>query len=247
MQDAEVVRGLQPCAQLPRDVERLPPREVADSRQKRPQILSIDVFHREKRVAFGFADVVDTTNVRMRYLPGDPRFVQQLFNPVGTRPHAGRQELQRDRLSQFEIVCPVNLTHATAPEQTYDAVSIRENHAGQESPATVSVRALAIVEGQLQEGVGSRVEHAACRGILRQKTLQIGAKRRFAGARRIEPAGAFVGSHLQRPIEDRLDAPPILGVNGRHETRVLSLVTMERPAPNCSSRSTGCRHVTDPL
>ena len=45
----------------------------------------------------------------------------------------GRQELEGDRLADFQVVCPVDLTHAAAPRKRDDAVAVGEEGAGREA------------------------------------------------------------------------------------------------------------------
>jgi len=55
-------------------------------------------------VAFDFVDVVDAADVGMRDLPGHPHFTVQLREQRRIAIDVGRQELQRDRLPELEIV-----------------------------------------------------------------------------------------------------------------------------------------------
>ncbi len=100
MDDAAVVRGGESRAELPRELDRAILRQPSDAPQQRRQVLAIDVFHREKRVAFELADVVDAADVRMRHLARHPHFRVQLRQPHWVAIHRFWQELQRDRLSE---------------------------------------------------------------------------------------------------------------------------------------------------
>ena len=71
VQDAAVVRRGQSGAQLPRDVERLLGRQRPDAPQQRRERFAVDVLHRQVVPAFGFADVVDAADVRVRDVAGE--------------------------------------------------------------------------------------------------------------------------------------------------------------------------------
>ena len=69
MDDAAVVCGGEPGADLARELDRAVLREAADAAEQRRQVLAVHVFHREERVPFELADVVDAADVGMRHLP----------------------------------------------------------------------------------------------------------------------------------------------------------------------------------
>ena len=75
-------------------------------------------------MAVGFADVVHAADVRMRHLPRRPRFVVELRQLLRILFQAGRQEFQRDGLTEPEIVGAVDLAHPAAAEQADDAVAL---------------------------------------------------------------------------------------------------------------------------
>ena len=75
-------------------------------------------------MAVCFADVVHAADVRMRDLPRRPRFVVELRQPLRILFQAGRQEFQRDGLTETEVVSPVDLSHAAAAEQAENTVAL---------------------------------------------------------------------------------------------------------------------------
>ena len=83
MDDAAIVRGGEPGADLPRELDRAVLREAADAAEQRREILAVHVFHREERVALEFADVVDAADVRVRHLPRHPHFGVELRQARG--------------------------------------------------------------------------------------------------------------------------------------------------------------------
>jgi hypothetical protein len=69
MDDAAIVGGGEARADLPRELDRAVLRKAADAAQQRRKILAVHVLHRQEGVAIDLADVVDTTDVRVRHLP----------------------------------------------------------------------------------------------------------------------------------------------------------------------------------
>ena len=133
MDDAALVRGGEPGADLPRDLERAVLREAADAAEQRREILAVHVLHRQERVAVDLADVVDAADVRVRHLARHPHFGVELRQPRGIAIDVRRQELQRDRLTELQIVGAVDLAHAAAAEAADDAVAAAEEGAGREA------------------------------------------------------------------------------------------------------------------
>src|SRR5262245_63964887 len=79
------------------------------------------------------SDVEHATDVGMRHAQRHPDFGDESIEPFGIVLDLWRQELQRDRLAELEIVRPVNLTHPAAAEQADHAVTAREHRAWQEA------------------------------------------------------------------------------------------------------------------
>ena len=130
MQDAAVVGGGEARANLARDVERLVGRQAADAQQQRSEILAVDVLHREEVLApisDGLADVEHAADVRVRDLARDADLGQEPLVPDGIVGERARQEFQRDRRTELDVVGPVDLAHASAAEQADDAVAASEH------------------------------------------------------------------------------------------------------------------------
>src|SRR4029079_6178337 len=99
---------------------------MTDPLQQRREIFAVDELHREKRMAVHFRNVVDAADVRMRHLPRPPYFrVEPLAAHYVIRERF-RQEFERDRLSELQIVGTVDLAHPAASEKTDDAESAGE-------------------------------------------------------------------------------------------------------------------------
>ena len=133
MDDAALVRGGEPGADLPRDLEPALLGEAADALEQRREILAVDVFHRQERVPIDFVDVVDAADVGVRHLTRHPHFGVELRQPRRIAVDVRRQELQRDRLTELQIVGAIDLAHAAAAEPPDDAVAAAEERAGLEA------------------------------------------------------------------------------------------------------------------
>ncbi len=135
---AFVCRG-QPGAELSCDVERLVLGQPADASQQRGQILAIDVLHRQEGQAVGLADVVHPADVLVSDLAGEPHFVVELGQARGIAFERCRQELQRERLPELEVVGPIDLAHAALAESRDDAIPLADDGARLEA-AVVDAR-----------------------------------------------------------------------------------------------------------
>jgi len=113
-------------AHLMRDGERPIFRKPADAAEERREVLSVHVLHRDERVSFDFIDVVDAADVGMRHLPGHSHFGVQLGEPCGIFIYIGRQELQRDRLPEFQVVGAIDLSHSATSETLDDSITSAE-------------------------------------------------------------------------------------------------------------------------
>jgi hypothetical protein len=73
----------------------------------------------------------------VRYLASDAHLAVQTSQPVRVACQAFGEELQRDGLSELEIVGPVDLAHATLAEKRHDAEAAGEHGPGSEARAVV--------------------------------------------------------------------------------------------------------------
>jgi hypothetical protein len=73
--------------------------------------------------AFGVADVVHTADVRVDDDAGEANFSSHPLEPIATAGHRRGHQLQRDDLSEPEIVRTIHLTHRPAAEQADNAVA----------------------------------------------------------------------------------------------------------------------------
>ena len=131
--DVALVRGREPGADLPGDLEAALFGEPADALEQRPQVLAVDILHRQKRRPIDFVDVVDAADVRMRHLTRHPHFGVELRQARGILVDVGRQELQRDWLAELQIVSSKDFAHPAASESLDDPVAPAEEGAGLEA------------------------------------------------------------------------------------------------------------------
>ena len=125
--------GREARADLPRDLDRTVLRKASDALQQRSEIFTVDVLHREKRVAVGFIDVVDAAHVGMRDLARHAHFGVQLREPGGIAVDIRGEKLEGDRLSELQIIGAINLAHAALAEPAKHSIPSAENGAGLEA------------------------------------------------------------------------------------------------------------------
>ena len=130
MDDAALVGGGQPGADLPGDLEGAVLRKASDPAEQRCEVLAVHVLHRQESVALDLVYVVDAADVRMRDLPRHPHLGVQLGEPRGVAVDVGRQELERDRLPELEVVGAEDLAHAAAAQSADNPVAAAEERAG---------------------------------------------------------------------------------------------------------------------
>jgi hypothetical protein len=78
-------------------------------------------------------DVVDPADVGMRDLAGQPDFGIETFAGNSVAREALRQKFQCDRLSELQVVRPIDLPHSPAAEETDHAIPVGEDGAGGEA------------------------------------------------------------------------------------------------------------------
>ncbi len=135
MNHALLMRRRQARAQLTRDIDRLVRRQPANPAEERRQILAIDVFHREKRLALELADVVDPADVGMGDEARGTHLAAEALEPLLVAPEINRKKLESHRLAEDEIVGSVDLAHAAASEQRDDPVAAGDRGARRKSSA----------------------------------------------------------------------------------------------------------------
>ena len=132
VQDTAFVRGGHAGTELPRDLHGLVVRHAPDPSQQRAEVLAVHVLHRQETAAVGVTEVVQTAHVLVRDLARHPQLVVELAQPRVTRGHGLRQELQRHRLLEREILGAVHLAHPAAPKQGDHSIAAGNDGAGRE-------------------------------------------------------------------------------------------------------------------
>ena len=138
--DAPLVGGAESRAHLAGQFERALDRESPDAAQERRQFLAVHVFHREECVAVDLVDVVYAADVRVRDLPCHPHLVVELHQARRIVIEVRRQELERYRLRELQVVSAIDLAHAAAAEASDDAVPAAEHRAKRKASVVDGVR-----------------------------------------------------------------------------------------------------------
>src|SRR5208282_2083576 len=134
------MRGRQTSADLVGGLQSLVGRQTADAAQQGRQVLTVDVLHGEKVLAVHLADVVNTTDIRVRNLASVPHLGMKPGQGSGIRLERSRKKLQGHNNSKLKILSAVDVAHAAAPQQSDDTISLDENSAWRESSALWRVR-----------------------------------------------------------------------------------------------------------
>ncbi len=123
-----VVDGRKSEADLPRNVGGLLTGKAPRPSEQRRQVGTVDELHAKKRerpVGRLRADEVKhAADIRMRDLSRRGDFGSEHGEPRAIGRQFGRKELERDRLTQLEIVGSVDLAHPAAPQRNQEAIPI---------------------------------------------------------------------------------------------------------------------------
>ena len=140
MDDAALMRGGEARAQLSRDVGGFVFGESADPAERAREVFAVDVSPSRDRGGRRLR----RCRRRGRRWGARPaaRCAPRCETARGAPDRGGgvRQELQRDRLAEAQIVGPIDLAHAAAAEQTDDAVAAVEERARREAPVADRIR-----------------------------------------------------------------------------------------------------------
>src|SRR4029077_13405355 len=124
VKDAVFVGGGETGAELARNLQALVGGQPANAPEQGGQVFSIHVFHSEKNAAIGFTDVEDPADVGMRDLAGKTHFGVKALQSIFVAGKRYRQELERNGLAEFQIICAVNLAHAAFANERDDAIAL---------------------------------------------------------------------------------------------------------------------------
>ena len=184
----------------------LSPRKAADPPQKRAEVLAVHVFHREEVLPPDLADVVHAADVRVRDLARETDLREESLDTVAVRRQVRRQELQRDRLAELQVIGAVDLPHAAAPEESDDPVALGEDRPRREAAGVDRVRRREpphLRRGRRPLRLLRHRRRRQPRRHLRDRRDRLAA--RAAEARRLRNAGpaARAGNHGARILSNR--------------------------------------------
>lgn len=140
MQDALVVSGGKPGAELSGNLQRLLLGGSSHASQHRSQVFAVDVLHGNEMLPAFLGDVVDATYVRVRDLPSDPDFMEESFELASVVRQGLGEKLECHGLTQLEVVGAVDFAHPALADQTHDSVTIREHSPRRKSGVVDRVR-----------------------------------------------------------------------------------------------------------
>ena len=88
------------------------------------EIVTVDVFHREKGLSVGFPDVVDPADIRMRDLPREADLIVELRQTPLVACERRRETLERDAMREPRVVGAIDDAHSASSQDLLDAVTI---------------------------------------------------------------------------------------------------------------------------
>src|SRR5918998_782756 len=100
MQHTYIVSGVEAGANLTRELNRFINRKTAYASQKRRELLTLDVFHRQKVASIRLTNVVNAANVLVAHLSCHAHFTMKPGKGSAVAQEMIRQKLKRDRLAQ---------------------------------------------------------------------------------------------------------------------------------------------------
>ena len=210
MENALLVRGGEPAAELARDVEGLVARQPADAPHQRGEVLAVDELHREEQVIVGLRHVVHAADRGVRDLARQPHLAVEPLETVRVGADPAGQELQRHGLVEAQVVGAVDLAHAAAADQADDAVAAGQHHSRDEPLAA---------RGAPRRRVGGRA--VGERGGARRGGLRTPRRRARRAVRDVRAAGgAPVLRRLDGRCARRADGHSLSGI--LHSTRTVA-------------------------
>ena len=132
VQHALFVRRRQAGAEMAREFQRLGSWQPPDSMEQRREIFAVDELHRDEMSAVDFIDVEHAADIGVRHLTRRSDLGEETVERRRVSLDFARQELQRDRRPNLEVVGAVDLSHAAATEQADHSVSPTNDFAGRE-------------------------------------------------------------------------------------------------------------------
>jgi hypothetical protein len=118
-----LVSRRQTRAKLLGNLDALVPGQTPDAAQQTFQILAVDVLHRQKVLAIHLVDVIDPANVGMSELPGQAHLAQKQLKAPRALGDAARQEFERHRMTELQVIGAIDLSHAAPAGEGHDAIA----------------------------------------------------------------------------------------------------------------------------
>jgi hypothetical protein len=132
MQYCSFMRGSEPRANLPRNLNCFVRRQATDATQQRREFFAFDVLHRQEMMAINFPDVVNTAHVLVRDLSGDAHFAMKPRQRRTIRDF-GWKKLERNGLTQFQIIRAIHFTHPAFAKESNDTITVSQNRSRNET------------------------------------------------------------------------------------------------------------------
>ena len=199
------VRGLERLGDLPGDGKHVA-HGTGPARDAFGQRLAFDQLHDDGRRGVALLQAVDLSDVRMVQRGEHTRFPREARHSIGVTGEFGQQDFHRNVAVQLGIVCPVDLTHSTAPDQRPDRKGVQPD--------------------PRQHGIGGRLQHQRgncgdrllqehfCAGDVRKDGFDFMLDAFIAAAGFAQERVAVTGYPLQCRLTDLLDLTPPIDVVG---------------------------------
>ena len=117
------MRRIERVRDLAADRERAGGVERALRAQERPEVRALDEAHREVEAAVDVAGVVDRNDVRVLERHRELRLAREALVEALVERELGRDQLQRDRSLQAQVVGAVDDAHPAPADQLLDAIA----------------------------------------------------------------------------------------------------------------------------
>ena len=114
--------GVKAATRLAEQEQRLLGREPAALFEDSSQVCAGDVEHRDVEQTVARAGVVDRDHVRVAQAGGDPRLADEPLPETVVGREVGRQDLERDRVTEARMLGQVDDAHVRAADHRVQAV-----------------------------------------------------------------------------------------------------------------------------
>src|SRR5580700_2955406 len=132
------MRSRQTNADLVRGFQSLVRWKAADAAQQGRKILAVDVLHGKKVLAVDLANVVDTTDIRVRNLTGVAYLGVKPCKRRGIMLDRSGKKLQGYNNAELKILSAVDFAHAATSQKSDDPIPLDENSAWRKSAVSLA-------------------------------------------------------------------------------------------------------------